>query len=220
MASLQRVALECSFSSWMNPQEIRSLHSQILRVYGQNKHHKTPLQIHLTGLCDLAPNSDTLPLTQHLSRWESDGLITLLQPKCEDVWAPDELLWLSPDAPQALEAPLHQYRDRVIVIGGLIDKSVKKGMTLRRATEHGIEARRLPVREHAQRKDLHPIMTLPAVFGLLHEVDGGATWSDAFGTMIPGRAIRRRELEEQRRLRQKPPSAELARGDAEGGSSS
>ena len=194
---MQRVAVECSFASVMNLKEHRSLLAQVLRVYGHNKKAPTPLDLHLTGLSVTPP--ECLPPPDHLSAWENDGQIKLLQPCAEEVWRPDELLWLSPDATKTLEAPLSQYRDRVIVIGGLIDKSVKKGMTLKRAVNSGAEAYRLPVREHAPRADLHPIMTVTGVIQVLCALEGGATWADAFESTFPKRAITRREREFERR---------------------
>ena len=211
--ALQRVAVECSFASAMNLKEHRSLLNQILRCYGHNKKSRSPLDLHLTGLGVTPP--ECLPPPDHLSTWEEDGRIKLLQPSADVVWRPGELIWLSPDATKTLEAPLSQYRNKVIIIGGLIDKSVKKGLTLQRAADHGAEAYRLPVREHAPRSDLHPIMTVTGVIQVLCALEGGATWTESFESVFPNRAIKRRERESEARAevlaaRRSPPILSLS----------
>ena len=191
-----RVAVDLSFGSLMNVREHRSLLAQILRVYGNNRSHRTPIDLHLTGL--LSAPAECLPPMEHLRSWEAYKGATLLQPAADDVWAPDKLVWLSPDAPLVLEEPLLR-EDRVFVLGGLIDRSVKKGITLKRALASGAEARRLPVREFAPRNDIHPILTLPACVHVLCEMNGGSTWAEAFASAIPQRAIKRRVREEEGR---------------------
>ena len=172
----------------------RSLCAQLLRVYGNNRKHASPLDLHLTGL-DGAP-AKCLPPPEHLQAWEAGSDVTLLRPPAVDVWLPEQTVWLSPDAEVALEAPLARDDGRVLIIGGLIDRSVKKRATLERALASGAQARRLPIREHAPRSDLHPILTLTACVHVLCELNGGAAWSDAFARAIPQREIQRRVWEE------------------------
>ena len=123
-----------------------------------------------------------------------------LQQPAASLWEPEEIVWLSPDAEEPLEA--QPERDCIYVVGGLVDRSVAKGQTLRRAIDGGARARRLPIREFAPRSDLHPILTLPAVVHVLNEINGGQEWAEAFARAIPQSSIRRREKE-----------ADIRRGD-------
>lgn len=197
-----RVAVDLSFGECMSAREHRSVLAQLVRIYGNNRKHATPVDLHLSGL-DAAPAA-SLPPAEHLEQWEASGSVTLLRASACDVWAPDEMVWLSPDAPQILDVPLQPLQRSgatasappVLVVGGLVDRSVLKGATLQRAVSCGAAARRLPVREHAARKDVHPILTLTACVHVLCEVNGGKGWDEAFAAAIPRRAIQRREREE------------------------
>ena len=191
-----RVAVDLSFGALMNSKEHGQLHRQLLRVYGNNRKHASPLDLHLTGL-ELAPPA-CLPPAEHLGNWDSS--VTLLQQPAASLWEPEEIVWLSPDAEEPLEA--QPERDCIYVVGGLVDRSVAKGQTLRRAIDGGARARRLPIREFAPRSDLHPILTLPAVVHVLNEINGGQEWAEAFARAIPQSSIRRREKE-----------ADIRRGD-------
>lgn len=197
-----RVAVDLSFGSLMSLREHRSLLAQVMRIYGNNRRHASPVDLHFSGL-GYAPSA-TLPPPEHLRRWEADGHVKLLQPPAQDVWTPDEVIWLSPDASEPLsvadlQCSPERHVPRVLVVGGLIDRSVKKGRTLQLACDSGAEARRLPVREHAPRPDVHPILTCVACVQILCELNGGASWPDAIGSAIPHRSLERRRREEAQR---------------------
>ena len=84
---------------------------------------------------------------------------------------------------------------------GFVDRSVKKGTTLRRAEAAGARARRLPLTEYAPRSDLHPILSINSVVAILAEVHSGDSWEAALQAHLPSRYVRRREFEEERRRR-------------------
>ena len=92
-----------------------------------------------------------------------------LFPTCYD--APKTYSYHVPDALETLSP------DDVYVVGGFVDRSVRKGETLRRAEAAGVRAVRLPVAEHAARSDLHPILSINAVVQIL----GDATTSFGLG---------------------------------------
>jgi len=54
-----------------------------------------------------------------------------------------EIVYLSPDAEEELTELQHE---KVYVIGGIVDRTVKKGLSLQRARDHGVEVRKLPLR--------------------------------------------------------------------------
>ena len=65
-----RVTVDLSFGSVMLPREHRSLLSQLLRVYGNNRNHATPVNLHFSGLRDTPP--ECLPPSQYLQAWEAE----------------------------------------------------------------------------------------------------------------------------------------------------
>ena len=183
----------------MTGHEQKSLAQQLLRCYGANKKHRSPLSLHLTAV-GLARSQfpACLPPPEHLARWERDEFVAIMDPPANALWPGSTLCWLSPDAEETLEAPLKD--NAVYVLGGLVDRSVDKGQSLSRALESGAIARRFPVREFAPRKDVHPILALPACVEILADIHGGASWADAFAAAVPKRYLHRRALEEAQRV--------------------
>jgi hypothetical protein len=120
------------------------------------------------------------------------------------------LVVLSPDAPLPLlplgGAPLD--RACVYVVGGIVDRTVKKGLTLAFAERHGLEARRLPVAEAAAvaatagggarglgrlcepGASKRPVLNVSDVVACLlaYEACGG-DWAEALGKAMPARKL-------------------------------
>ena len=86
--------------------------------------------------------------------------------------------------------------DSVYVLGGLIDRTVRSRVSLDRAQQEGAIARRLPLREYAPREDIHPILSLNAVWSILADVHGGSAWEAAIERALPGRYVSRRVRDE------------------------
>ena len=193
-----RVAIDLSFGAGMNQKEHKSLAHQIIRACGAASNHPSPVALHLSAVA-LATEAEfeCLPPAAHLDAWQRDGKIELLQPPACELWPADETIWLSPDAEDVLEAPLSS--ECVYVIGGLIDRTIRKGASLQRAKDSGARAYRLPIREHAPRSDIHPILSLPSMVQILADVYGGATWPQALQAGVPKRYLERRRREEERR---------------------
>tara|TARA_B110001452_G_scaffold265046_1_gene269076 strand:- start:3776 stop:4444 length:669 start_codon:yes stop_codon:yes gene_type:complete len=193
-----RVAIELSFGALMSPKEHASVSNQIKRAFGHNKAARKPVSLHLTSLSSA---SEYPAMLGSCVGWRSWPDVECIESAAHEHW-PTNAVWLSPDAPDALET---LSPDDVYVVGGFVDRSVKKGETLRRAEAAGVRAVRLPVAEHAARSDLHPILSINTVVQILGEVHAGSGWSGALATHVPARYVKRRELEEAARV-----SAELA----------
>lgn len=101
----------------------------------------------------------------------------------------DSLIYLSPDAPDALPAtPLGS--DTVYVIGGLVDETVHKNISLSTARAEDIRCAQLPIDEFMERCGGTgcKILTVNQVFDILlsvHETKGD--WADSLGKVIPKR---------------------------------
>lgn len=112
---------------------------------------------------------------------------------------PEELhkmVMLTPDAQEALEGPLE--RDAIYIIGGIVDKSVVKGLSHGWAEAAGVRARRLPVREMAGEvgMDFHganktPVLAVSdVVVALIEAGRNGGDWAAALRVAVPERVRR------------------------------
>lgn len=106
----------------------------------------------------------------------------------------EQLVLLSPDA----EKPLMQLDpDKAYVIGGIVDRSVCKGLTARFGAQHGLETVRLPVLEYADELGLNyagaskrPLLNVSDVVVALIEYHRTGSWTHALREALPKRKMR------------------------------
>lgn len=91
------------------------------------------------------PNNAVGTRIQHLLKDIDDVFITMLSGCFTEVFNKDKIVYLSPDAPEVLHDPIFG-DDTVYVIGGLINGPYSKlPLSLKRAQELGLKAKRLPM---------------------------------------------------------------------------
>ncbi|KAF4043987.1 tRNA (Guanine-1)-methyltransferase [Phytophthora infestans] len=111
----------------------------------------------------------------------------------EQLYDADKLVYLSPDSDNVLE---HLDPAFVYIVGGIVDRSVRKGETKTKAASRGIRTARLPLQEHFEqlgsRVRTH-IMNLDSVLIVLNEVANHGDWKRAFERAVPPRITRKKE---------------------------
>jgi tRNA (guanine9-N1)-methyltransferase len=119
------VCIDLDFSEDNSDREKRSLMIQIRNSYGAIRQSETPVALHLASLVDdviidgiAKQNADQW----HIHRHEESVL---------DVFPLQDIVYMSPDAEHALEAVVP---GKVYVIGGIVDRNIKRKITLEKAT--------------------------------------------------------------------------------------
>ncbi len=190
-----RVAIDLAFSELMNSKELRSLNKQLFHSAAMNRGCGSPLDLYLTSFGSARLNADALSCVvaqqekkaaRDDSAYQDRPYATIVEESVSEHWDPNEVVYLTPDARVPLEKLNPQ---RIYVIGGLVDKTVRKKISLRRARELGVAVGRLPIGEHSP--GLHPILTLPAVVRILAGVQSGEAWSEAIVHGAPTRQLKR-----------------------------
>ena len=108
--------------------------------------------------------------------------------RIEDILPLSSICYLSPDASSPLSGPLDP--NVVYVIGGLIDRTRKRGASLRRATSLGVSARRLPLEEHGMAgiaRDLNVTTVIAVLAGVRAHGDWGRALQEAVPARVKGR---------------------------------
>jgi hypothetical protein len=125
----------------------------------------------------------------------------------------DKIVVLSPDASTVLTsfAP-----DEVYVIGGIVDRSVRKAETLEYATRHGLSVRRLPIQEFLPGRQSH-ILNIDHVVHTVCEYLHTNDWTQTLLRTVP---IRRQVAggKKQRKEDRKRTSVAAADEDGDGDS--
>ncbi|GLC33401.1 hypothetical protein PLESTB_000071600 [Pleodorina starrii] len=183
---VMRLVIDCGFTHAIrSPAEFRSLAKQIQTSVGHNRRSEAPLCLQVT--CwggELATYAEermgaaAWPLVKHSQS-------TL------DLYDPEQLVVLSPDALEPLTALDER---RVYVVGGIVDRSVIRGVTASFASSHCLEVRRLPTLEYSEQLGLghgvsrRPVLNIcDVVLALLRFRTNGGDWLDALDAAIPRR---------------------------------
>lgn len=103
------------------------------------------------------------------------------------VFDPADIVYLSPDAEEALDEVLET---KVYVVGGVVDRNLNKGLTLQAAEAGRARAVRLPFDEYlpnVPRGDR--VLTVCACVGVLMGVHAGQGWREALEKSVPRRGV-------------------------------
>ena len=94
--------------------------------------------------------------------------------------APTRMVYLSPDAPRPIEA---LDRSSVYVLGGVVDRTRQRFLTLDRAADLGYDAARLPLAEHVRGITRSTaVLTIDQAFEILLRM---AQQTESWGEVVP-----------------------------------
>ncbi|XP_048147236.1 tRNA methyltransferase 10 homolog B isoform X1 [Corvus hawaiiensis] len=137
-----RLCVDLGVGGSMTEKESGRLASQIRRLYGANRRAARPFWLCLTGF------AAGTPIYEQCFRM-NDGFAGYLMDTTPqsylDLFPLDAIVYLTPDSENVLE---DIDPDKVYVLGGLVDESIHKQLTLRRAREQSLQTARLPIREY------------------------------------------------------------------------
>ncbi|WIA36519.1 hypothetical protein OEZ86_007813 [Tetradesmus obliquus] len=167
--------------------EVRSLAKQIELSVSLNRRSSQPVALTVTSFTGHLATSaqhmgaNSWPINKH-----TEHVLQLLPP--------EQLVVLSPDA----DEPLQELKpNKVYVIGGIVDRSVCKGLTAGFGVRHGVQTVRLPVAEYAGQLGLgfagastRPVLTVSDVVVALVEFNRTGDWVHALQQALPARKRR------------------------------
>ncbi|XP_077646581.1 tRNA methyltransferase 10 homolog B [Lonchura striata] len=136
-----RLCVDLGVGGSMTEKESGRLASQIRRLYGANRRAARPFWLCLT---EFAAGT---PIYEQCFRMNDGFAAYLMDTTPEsylDLFPLEAIVYLTPDSENVLE---DIDPSKVYVLGGLVDESIHKQLTLRRAREQGLQTARLPIRE-------------------------------------------------------------------------
>lgn len=174
-----RVAVDASYATMMSTAEHKSFARQLSRLYAANRAAECPFGLYICGYTGSTAHEHA---PDGYEKWL--GVENVPGEACAH-FSPEEIIYLSPDSPHTLSSPMLD-EPAVFVIGGLVDRSVIKGVTLERAERWGVRHARLPLREHIRAHSLPPL-PMNAVMSILINVRHTRDWASAIAPVIPTR---------------------------------
>ena len=137
------VAIDLSFSKEMCLKELISLRKQIKLCYSLGRKREAKILVASFDE-EKVPRMDKL----NYRNWKQSA-VEFVTESVETMKGPwSEIVYLSPDAEETLD---DVRGDVLYVIGGIVDKVVKRNMSLNRATAMNAKTVRFPVREYVFR---------------------------------------------------------------------
>lgn len=176
------IYVECTLSQDRREKEIRSLVRQLQYCLAANRRAVYPARLVFTGFKDAVKQfaEEFMGAASWKARLcEETVAEALLSEDGADYQ--QRVIVLSPDAEEALSTV---DEDTVYIIGGLVDRTVKKGVTAKLAADSGWIARRLPLQEHFGHSAVLNVNDVVATLLLVH---GGSDWESALKAAIPPR---------------------------------
>lgn len=160
----QKFILDLDYDDNMEFHEIRLLCKQILYLHTYNKYHSEyPFDVHFCNAKINKPIMQNLP--KFIQNYEK-SMISFHEKSYLDLFPKNHLIYLSPHA----EEPLLKYNcDDIYIVGGIVDKSCKLGLTSSKAKNEGIRVARLPIDEFIMWKSGGKRLCVNHVFQILND---------------------------------------------------
>ncbi|KAM6363692.1 tRNA methyltransferase 10 homolog B isoform 2-T2 [Pluvialis apricaria] len=137
-----RLCVDLGLAHRMSQKETSRLASQIRRLYGANRRAKKPFWLCLT---EFVVGSLIHEECFRMNDGFCNYLMETTQESYLNLFPLDAIVYLTPDSENVLE---DIDPSKVYVLGGLVDESIHKNLTLQRAQEQSLQTARLPIREY------------------------------------------------------------------------
>ncbi|XP_048772926.1 tRNA methyltransferase 10 homolog B-like [Ostrea edulis] len=187
----QRICIDLSMENTMTLKEKSKLAQQLCRLYGVNWRTDVPAHIYFTGFDKKGDLYQEC--VRKIDGFEKFQLLLVLfqvemtETSILEMFNIDVVIYLSPDAADMLE---DLDKDKVYVIGGIVDESVTKNLSKQKAEVSNIQAFRLPIERYMKKKDqMHfsQVLAINQVFEILVTYLSSRDWKTALSKGVPER---------------------------------
>lgn len=180
----QRICIDLSMENTMTLKEKSKLSQQLCRVYGVNRRAENPAHLYFAGF---DKNGDLYKeCIQKIDGFEK-FMVEMTEAPVLEVFNVDDVIYLSPDAPDMLE---DLDKDKVYVIGGIVDESIIKNLSKQKADASNIPTFRLPIERFMKKKDqIHfsQVLAVNQVFEILVTYLSSRDWKTSLSKGVPER---------------------------------
>lgn len=174
-----KIVIDCSFEPRLKEREINSLAQQIMFSYGVNRRRSSPASLYLTGL-----HGVTLNKLQNVNGFDSWLAVGKTERSYTDLFKKESLVYLTADSPNEIQT---LDREKVYIIGGIVDRNRLKNCTLEKAQEEGIATARLPLQSVVDFGQLTRVLTVNHVFEIMVRYGISKDWAEAVLQTMPER---------------------------------
>ncbi|NXC48932.1 TM10C methyltransferase, partial [Penelope pileata] len=139
----QPLVFDMSYENYMSAREVANAVRQIVLSEGCNRRSVDPFHIHFCNF-----KEDSLYHKEFIKHYRGAWdklLITVTEQSYVDIFPKDKLVYLTADSPKVMKTFDH---DKVYIVGSMVDKSIKTGVSLAQAKRLGLETAALPLEKY------------------------------------------------------------------------
>ncbi|NXK52560.1 TM10C methyltransferase, partial [Chauna torquata] len=170
----QPLVFDMSYEKDMSVREVANTVRQIVLSEGSNRRSVDPFHIHFCNFKD-----DSLyhkEFIKHYREAWSKLLITVTDQCYTDIFPKDKLIYLTADSPKVMKTFDH---DKIYIVGSMVDKSIKTGVSLAQAKRLGLETAALPLEKYLLWNSGAKNLTLDQMMHILLTLKDTGDWKKA-----------------------------------------
>ncbi|NWU08208.1 TM10C methyltransferase, partial [Cephalopterus ornatus] len=170
----QPLVFDMSYEKEMSVREVANTVKQLVQSEGCNRRAVDPFHIHFCNFKD-----DSLYHREFLKHYkEAWGklLITVTEQCYTEVFPKDKLIYLTADSPKVMKTFDH---NKIYIVGSMVDRNIKTGVSLARAKRLGLETAALPLDKYLLWNTGAKNLTLDQMMHILLTLKDTADWKKA-----------------------------------------
>ncbi|NXX37731.1 TM10C methyltransferase, partial [Tricholaema leucomelas] len=170
----QSLVFDMSYEKDMSFREVTNTVRQIVLSESFNRRSADPFHIYFCNL-----KEDSLYQKEFIKHYREawDRLLVTATDQCyTEVFPKDKLIYLTADSPKVMKTFDH---DKIYIIGSMVDKSIKTGVSLARAKRLGLETAALPLEKYLLWSSGAKNLTLDQMMHILLTLKDTGDWKKA-----------------------------------------
>ncbi|NXM63514.1 TM10C methyltransferase, partial [Illadopsis cleaveri] len=170
----QPLVFDMSYEKEMSVREVTNTVKQIALSESFNRKTVDPFHIHFCNF-----KEDSLYHKEFTKQYREawDKLLITVTDQCyTEIFPKDKLIYLTADSPKVMKKFDH---DKIYIVGSMVDKSIKTGVSLARAKRLGLETAALPLDKYLLWSTGAKNLTLDQMMHILLTLKDTADWKKA-----------------------------------------
>ncbi|XP_023798410.1 tRNA methyltransferase 10 homolog C [Cyanistes caeruleus] len=170
----QPLVFDMSYEKEMSVREVTNTVRQIVMSESCNRKSVDPFHIHFCNFKD-----DSLYHREFIKNYREawDKLLITVTDRCyTEIFPKDKLIYLTADSPKVMKTFDH---DKIYIVGSMVDRSIKTGVSLARAKRLGLETAALPLEKYLLWNTGAKNLTLDQMMHILLTLKDTADWKKA-----------------------------------------
>ncbi|NXD82486.1 TM10C methyltransferase, partial [Halcyon senegalensis] len=170
----QPLVFDMSYEKDMSVREVANTVRQLVLSEGCNRRSVDPFHIHFCNL-----KNDSLYQKEFIKHYrEAWGklLVTATEQCYTEIFPKDKLIYLTADSPKVMKTFDH---NKIYIVGSMVDRSIKTGVSLARAKRLGLETAALPLEKYLLWNTGAKNLTLDQMMHILLTLKDTGDWKKA-----------------------------------------